>query len=1102
MKNALRVFALLVPFLCLTTIASAQSIFALPGTGGSFTTIPVYSAATLGSTGNFPASQDSYSIVGLPDGSKYYAISASGTGTVTAVSSNFTNPLTLGNFNTQASGAVVTPDGKWLYVAAGNLQVINTSTNQNVFTSGGLPVGGTAMDVAADLDGSRVFVLVSTVSGYLLKSYATNTNVQLGSVPVQGAPTGIAVGPNGLIYVSTHNLVEELDPTSLDVLSEYAIPGTTARLQFTPDGQRAISVNANPTTGSVFFVLNLITKKLESAAGFASIVSNDTLTSSLVAGNNLAYGLSAQSHTLYQISLNPVNITIANFGIVQPPNVTSTVTAMAISNEAPLGGRTSANSLYFATTANTLYKIDLAGGATPVTAPLTNAAKGLSYATPAATDPPAALFSFGGNQLIATNQTSSPLVVQAIDAAGHPLIGVNISFSTTGGVLSATSATTGSGGYAQVTLAAPATTGTVTVTGRSGGYAASLNVIVASASSGGGVTTSLLHIIEGDGQLLRESTETALFGSSLQVQATNTNGNPLPNASVTYTLTSGSLTLQSNGIPILNNSVTLTADSNGLAAIDILTPSVSPSVAQQASTVTATVAGGGSAVFHITAYSANLGATTLLLSPAPGTILTGQAGTVLTGAIQLVVSLGTGAPVPNVGIRLLTDAGPHGTRSKLASCNGNPVSNSKGVINCDVLLGPSQGDGTVTPAVGYFETLRAVSLSVTPGGPAAIKITSGNNQSAKTGTTLPALTATITDISGTALASVPVMWQVLTGSATLSGQSTTTSANGQATAMVTLGNTAGTVQIKLTAGGLSVTFTETATGVVVGSGQFTVVSGGGQSALPNAAFTNPLITKVLDGNGNVVAGASVSFAVTSGSATVAQLGVTPFNPASVQATVTAGPTPGPVVITASYGALQVTFALTVLPVTPPPPIGPSNIKLTNGASFNSRGAGIGSVAPGEILTITGQGIVPNLAGVVFPEDGPGPLATSLEGVEVQFGGIAGPILSVSNVGGVQQVNVQVPFELAPGTTSLTITVTGGGSATLNNVAVAPNDPGIFEFAQSGKQYGVVIHADGSYVTPQNPAHPGETLQMFATGLGAGITPTVKTGAVGVPGETL
>ena len=166
MKNTLRVFALLVAFSCLSTIAPAQSIFALPGTGGSFTAIPVYSAATLGSTGNFPASQDSYTIVGLPDGSKYYAISASGTGTVTAVSSNFTNPLTLGNFNTQASGAVVTPDGKWLYVAAGSLQVINTATNQNAFVAGGLAVGGTATDVAAGLDASRVFVLVNSASGY------------------------------------------------------------------------------------------------------------------------------------------------------------------------------------------------------------------------------------------------------------------------------------------------------------------------------------------------------------------------------------------------------------------------------------------------------------------------------------------------------------------------------------------------------------------------------------------------------------------------------------------------------------------------------------------------------------------------------------------------------------------------------------------------------------------------------------------------------------------------------------------------------------------------------------------------------------------------
>jgi uncharacterized protein (TIGR03437 family) len=57
--------------------------------------------------------------------------------------------------------------------------------------------------------------------------------------------------------------------------------------------------------------------------------------------------------------------------------------------------------------------------------------------------------------------------------------------------------------------------------------------------------------------------------------------------------------------------------------------------------------------------------------------------------------------------------------------------------------------------------------------------------------------------------------------------------------------------------------------------------------------------------------------------------------------------------------------------------------------------------------------------------------------------------------------------------------------------------------------GVVTHADGSLVTPQSPGRPGETVVIYALGLGQ-TTPAVKTGTatptppptVGMPGVTL
>jgi len=46
----------------------------------------------------------------------------------------------------------------------------------------------------------------------------------------------------------------------------------------------------------------------------------------------------------------------------------------------------------------------------------------------------------------------------------------------------------------------------------------------------------------------------------------------------------------------------------------------------------------------------------------------------------------------------------------------------------------------------------------------------------------------------------------------------------------------------------------------------------------------------------------------------------------------------------------------------------------------------------------------------------------------------------------------------------------------------------------GKGAGAITHVDGSPVSLRSPAHPGELLILYATGLGA-VTPAVASGAV-------
>ena len=68
------------------------------------------------------------------------------------------------------------------------------------------------------------------------------------------------------------------------------------------------------------------------------------------------------------------------------------------------------------------------------------------------------------------------------------------------------------------------------------------------------------------------------------------------------------------------------------------------------------------------------------------------------------------------------------------------------------------------------------------------------------------------------------------------------------------------------------------------------------------------------------------------------------------------------------------------------------------------------------------------------------------------------------------------------------------------VTILPATPGVFQMRMAdGGIRGIVLHLDGSMVDLQYPAHPGENLRMFATGLGP-MLPAVRTNQVGPAGS--
>jgi uncharacterized protein (TIGR03437 family) len=118
-----------------------------------------------------------------------------------------------------------------------------------------------------------------------------------------------------------------------------------------------------------------------------------------------------------------------------------------------------------------------------------------------------------------------------------------------------------------------------------------------------------------------------------------------------------------------------------------------------------------------------------------------------------------------------------------------------------------------------------------------------------------------------------------------------------------------------------------------------------------------------------------------------------------------------------------------------------------------------------------------------------PRAPTEAGISVAFGAFRAPVLSVSNLDGQEAVTVQVPFEVPTGET--TVTLRANDLVATRKVTILPATPGIFQIQMTDTRIrGLVLRPDGSMVDLQHPAHPGETLRMFATGLGP-LGPTAE-----------
>jgi hypothetical protein len=391
-------------------------------------------------------------------------------------------------------------------------------------------------------------------------------------------------------------------------------------------------------------------------------------------------------------------------------------------------------------------------------------------------------------------------------------------------------------------------------------------------------------------------------------------------------------------------------------------------------------------------------------------------------------------------------------------------------------LGNVAGPNTVTatvavPAAALSEASAAADLLITftatatPGSAGSISINGGDAQTAIAGSAVAiAPSVRVTESNGNAVAGVAVVFAVASGGGAVSGPNATTDASGIATVgSWTLGSVAGANSLTAAATGLTgspVIFN--ATGTAGSAGGLTIVAGNGQSAVAGSDVATAPAVKVTDANGNIVAGATVVFTVTSGGGSIT--GANAISNASGVATLgswklglvagtntitatsgslpavvfTAAGTAGPAALIAiNAGNNQNATAGTIVAIAPSVKVTDANGNVVSGATVTFAIASGGGTVTGASATTNASGIATVGSWTLGSTAGSNTLNATLSGVSGQSvtftaTGTALSALVVNVTGRLERSEtvtvsvVQDGVTLAPSAVSLAVNPADGG----------------------------------------------------------------------------
>jgi uncharacterized protein (TIGR03437 family) len=153
------------------------------------------------------------------------------------------------------------------------------------------------------------------------------------------------------------------------------------------------------------------------------------------------------------------------------------------------------------------------------------------------------------------------------------------------------------------------------------------------------------------------------------------------------------------------------------------------------------------------------------------------------------------------------------------------------------------------------------------------------------------------------------------------------------------------------------------------------------------------------------------------------------------------------------------------------------VPFSVGAALNAASSVQQAIAPGEIVTLFGQGIGPATLTPFTVTNGF--IDNQLAGVSVTFNGIPAPLIYVSST----LVAAVAPYELqGASTANIAVTYQGAISAT-TAVPVTSAAPGIFTANTTGLGQAAAVNQNGSLNSASNPAGRGSFISLYVTGEG-------------------